>query len=226
MEEPSRNHRIEAMQQGHLGSLARAHVKCFPGFFLANLGASFLETYYENYLSSGYGFGALALDGSGEVVAFAVGVTHLDGQDSALLRRNLWKVARAIASQWFVNPALRRQVFERVGRLSRVFRRTVTKDIPAAEVSREALPYVVLTSLGVDPEHRGSGLAEAVMAKFEELALARGYAFMRAATSIDNHRAVAFYGKNGWVVESYQTASNGVTFEKEIKSLPAAERGD
>lgn len=209
-------HAVVEMQEQHLRSLARAHAACFPGFFLANLGEDFLESYYENYLTSDYGFGAVAVDGLGSVTAFAVGVTHLDGQDSALLRRHFGKVFRAIARQWFTNASLRKQVYERVGRLSRVFRRTVSRDLPAAASTKEAVPYVVLTSLGVLPEGRGSGLAEQVIEKFEELAARRGYTAMRAATSIDNHRAKAFYEKNGWVVESFQLESNGVTFEKFI----------
>lgn len=215
------SHQVVELQKDHLRALATAHVACFPGFFLANLGEQFLEAYYENYLESGYGFGAVALDQEGSVAAFAVGVTHLDGQDSALLRRHFGKVARAIASQWFVNASLRRQVYERVGRLTRVFRRTVTRDLPPAARSKEVTPYVVLTSLGVHPGKRGSGVADEVMRKFEELSLARGYGAMRAATSQDNHRAIAFYQKTGWEVESYQHASNGVTFEKRLKA-PAA----
>ncbi|MGO9038947.1 MAG: GNAT family N-acetyltransferase [Steroidobacteraceae bacterium] len=50
-----------------------------------------------------------------------------------------------------------------------------------------------LDDLFVDPEHRGSGVAQALMRGLAEVGRARGWATIRWLTAEDNYRARAFY---------------------------------
>lgn len=216
---------VVVLQTQHVASLARAHAACFPGFFLTNLGVDFLEVYYDHCLASPYGFGAAAVDRQGKVLAFAIGVTELDGQDSALLRRHAGRVIRTIATRWFVDPDVRKQVRERFRRFIRILGRSLHRQDPQeAKDVREVIPYATLTSIGVLPEMRGHGLAEGVLQGFENEVRSRGYRAIRAATSMDNHRALAFYRKNGWYVESVRPHENGTTLEKLLDQPEAANK--
>lgn len=212
--DPPTTLRIAPLAASHVPSLAAAHVRCFPGFFLTNLGERFLETYYGSYIATDTGFGIVALDEADRVVAFAVGTTELDDQDAILLRRHPWSVLRAVATRWFVTPEIRQQVYERSRRflrlLGRIARPRPSRDAPAPAHA----PFVTLTSVGAVPEVRGTGVAMQVVGAFAEEVRRRGYRSMRAATSIDNHRAVAFYERTGWRVESVREHENGVTFER------------
>jgi GNAT superfamily N-acetyltransferase len=71
-----------------------------------------------------------------------------------------------------------------------------------------------LTSLGVLPEHRGSGLSTAIVESFEREVRRRGFRRVRASTGFDNARSRAFYEKIGWVVEQSREDQNGIDFER------------
>lgn len=75
------------------------------------------------------------------------------------------------------------------------------------------IPAVTLTSLGVLPGHRGSGLSAEIVAAFEDVAQRHGFRRVRVSTALDNHRARAFYEKIGWTVEGVREHQNGIDFE-------------
>lgn len=214
---------IRPYDDAHVDALAKAHAECFPGYFLTRLGDSFLKQFYGHYLRSGFGFGVVALAQDGTVAAFAVGVTDLDAHDASFVRRHRVRIAMTVAGRWCVDGVVRKQVSERWNRLVRVATLRVRRKRstqPQQAVDRE-IPYATLTSVGVVPAFRGSGLAEMVVSAFGEEVRARGYATMRVATALDNHRAIAFYERTGWSVESVQEKAKGVTFERAVGLEPS-----
>ncbi len=66
---------------------------------------------------------------------------------------------------------------------------------PSAENTRAA----ELTAFWVAPEARGQGVAEAMVALLVEWAAAQGFAVLEAGVVEDNHRAIAFYKRFGFV---------------------------
>lgn len=210
---------IENISQTTLKSLALAHERCFPGYFLTNLGKDFLEVYYRHYMESGMGFGVVAVGSDGVVQAFAMGVTDLDGQDATLFRKYAGRVIWTVMTRWFVDRDVRIQVMQRLRRFRKVLGRLARGDRSHPEAKAKPEPEVrvaYLTSIGVLPSMRGSGIAQELMRSFEEQVTQRGFFEVRASTSIDNHSAVAFYKKDGWSVRSIREYENGITFSKAL----------
>lgn len=206
---------LSSMCETHIDGLAKAHMICFPGYFLTNLGEDFLRTYYGSYLHSVHGFGVVALDDKGEVVAFAVGTTELDGQDAKLLRAHAGRVLWTVAKGCLLDAEVRRQVYSRLRRFGRVIKRA-SREGSSSSFQGTPAPFVSLTSIGVVPALRGSGLASELLNRFELEARTRDFREIRASTSIDNFRAVEFYKKSGWLVQSVVEEQNGITFQKPL----------
>lgn len=207
---------IVPLEARHVPGIARAHAMCFPGYFLTNLGVDFLRLYYRTCLEQGGGFGVVAVRDDGDVRGFAVGVPDLDHQDAVLLRRHPWRVVARVAWAWLSKPSIRSQVNQRVRRMGRIVGRIVRHDIGARGTLPSDVPFATLTSLGVLPDERRTGLATQLTTGFEEAARRAGFDVVRASTSSDDEVSVSFYGHNGWHVESVRPWENGVTFEKRL----------
>lgn len=206
--------RIVEFAPPHVAGVAAAHANCFPGYFLTNLGADFLQMYYRACLTEGAGFGVVALDASGGVHGFAVGVPDLDHQDAALLRRHPLRVTWAVARAWVTDRQVRAQLAQRLRRMVRVVAGIVRHDIGAPDSAPVDVPFATLTSLAVLPGERRTGAASRLVSAFERVAARRGFGVVRASTSMDDAVAVAFYVGNGWRIESERPSERGVTFEK------------
>ena len=62
---------------------------------------------------------------------------------------------------------------------------------------------------GIREGHRRKHLGSAVLKKFEEMAAAKGYRFVRLYTdAVDNDAAIAFYKANGYTCEPYENAED------------------
>jgi len=209
---------FQDVEEGHLASLVAAHEACFPGYFLTNLGAAFLNAYYRNYLESECGFGTVAIDTDGTVLAFATGTSDLSGQDARLVKRHFALIAASLLKGAVVSSALRRQLSERMARFAPVVRRLALGSgpakAPAAANGKPRIPAVTLTSLGVLPDQRGSGLSSRTVEAFEEQVYGRGFRRVRVSTGLDNERAIAFYRKIGWTVEGVWPKQNRIDFER------------
>ncbi len=214
---PAAGASVELLEPRHLPSLAAAHTACFPGYFLTNMGPWFLERYYQVYIDLPEAFGVVAVDGDARVLAFAAGTTDLARHDAALVRSRSAAVLWAVTKAAVVNASVRRQVltrFTRIGKVaSRALRRPGRRAAAPAGTSSPRPPSMILTSVGVLPELRGSGLAVTIVEAFEDEVRRQGLHRVRASTGIDNARARAFYEKNGWVVTSIREEANGIDFE-------------
>jgi alpha-beta hydrolase superfamily lysophospholipase/GNAT superfamily N-acetyltransferase len=85
-------------------------------------------------------------------------------------------------------------------------------------------PYAELKRFWVDPIHRGTGAADAVMAAVLDHALAHGRRIVRLETGDRQHAAVRFYGRHGFVVVDrfppYEASVTSVCMQRMIRRMP------
>jgi GNAT superfamily N-acetyltransferase len=209
---------IELLQRRHLLSLAAAHAACFPDYFLTNMGLQFLQRYYEVYIDFPEAFGVVAVNGGGGVVAFAAGTADLSRHDAVLIRSHPLAVVWAVTKAAALNNTVRQQVLQRLTRIGKVMSRALRgPDKSATAPSGNGSPplqSVTLTSIGVLPDHQGSGLSMTIINAFEREVRRLGRQRMKASTKLDNTRARAFYEKAGWIVTGVREEDNGIDFER------------
>lgn len=206
---------IVPFEPAHVEGVAQVHSDCFPGFFLTQLGVDFLELYYNHYLKSSFGFGAVALGDDDSVEGFVLGVTNLDAHDSSFLKRHLLAITAIVSRRFLYDATVRQKVWERGRRFARIaMKMKMGERRPSGQVNLATDPYATLTSLAVRPALRGTGAATDLVDAFGAMVKSKGFPSMRAATALDNHRARAFYEKSGWVVQQVRESENGVTYER------------
>ncbi len=209
---------IELLQRRHLQSLAAAHAACFPDYFLTNMGLPFLQRYYEVYVDFPEAFGVVAVNSGGGVVAFAAGTADLSRHDAVLMRSHPLAVVWAVTKAAALNKSVRQQALQRLTRIGKVMSRALRgPDKSATAPSGNGSPplqTMTLTSIGVLPDHQGSGLSMTIIDAFEREVHRLGRQRIKASTRFDDPRARAFYEKAGWVVTAVREEANGIDFER------------
>jgi ribosomal protein S18 acetylase RimI-like enzyme len=209
------SYRIVPLADDHIVALVQAHCDCFPGYFLTNLGRKFLETYYRSYLESSGGLGTVALDPAGRVLGFVVGTADGSELESRLYRRHACRVVWTLLTRSLTSRDVRRQLVERIGHLGQGLRVLVGGRRAAAQTKVSDEDAVArLKSIGVRPECRGMGLAEALQTAFEQDMARRGVTRLGLSVLQGNDRAIRFYHKTGW--RQIHATERGVWFVKEL----------
>lgn len=171
--------------------LAVLHQTAFPGFFLSNLGETFLRQFYLGFLGDKTAVTVIAHDSTGTVIGAVVGSTDPNGFFGRLLRRRLAGFAFASATAALRHPST-------IPRLLRAIK--YRGDSPRGQGA-------LLSSICVDPATRTQGLGRNLLAQWELQARLQGARHAFLSTDADgNERVNAFYQRAGWTVAStYKT---------------------
>jgi len=175
-------------EEKDLSQVADVHVAAFPGFFLTMLGHSFLRVMYRAFLVSP-GSVFVVDESDGRVRGFAVGVLKAAGKDRKLAVRFFPQFAVAVLPGILRNPI-------------KVIRRIIGQLL--SEGGQPEMPdgCVVLRSIGVLPEMKGAGVANRLLAEFENFAREKGAKAVALTTDAENNeRAIGFYVKHGYQVQ-------------------------
>ena len=211
---PANECSIEPLALEHVDHLAQAHCDCFPDFFLTSLGPEFVSFFYRCMARHAPCFAVVAVEPSGRVAGFAAGARSGDDLKHYIYRNHFLFVAWTLAKQFVLEPKVRQFLFSRLGQLNKAFRLVLRRSPPAptprannitdpdekTKVLAHLASAASLMSMGVRPEHRGTGLAERLILAFEEQALLREITCIELSTFKTNSRAIAFYEKVGYKI--------------------------
>jgi ribosomal protein S18 acetylase RimI-like enzyme len=176
-------------------ALARLHLAAFPGFFLSELGASFLTLFYRRVAETPSALSAVALDQTGQPVGFVVGSSNPRGFYRRLLLRDWLSFGLRALPSAIARPA-------RVRRLVRAVRH------PAANPAGEGTAG--LFSLAVDPRLQGGSIGRSLVEAFLRAAAERSITSVYLTTDArDNERVNRFYERCGFRLERSFTTPEG-----------------
>ena len=173
--------------------MARCHLEAFPGTFMTLMGERWLEALYGFYLDQSRGVCIVAADEGGNVVGLAVGGDP--GIRDKFLRYALYRYPHLIAAGFF-RAALVRQVL--IGEVTRRFTGSASVAVASEDFDPRHAPVGNLLSIGIVPHARGSGIARALLRRFESECATRGYRSLKLSVLRSNSRAIGFYTKLGW----------------------------
>jgi ribosomal protein S18 acetylase RimI-like enzyme len=171
--------------EGDIDAVARIHVAAFDGFFLSQLGYSFLCVMYRAFLKSPSSLFVVFETAPGQLAGFAVGA--LQGQ------KDRWLAVRFLPQfLWAVVPAVLRHPVPVMMRLwARFFDAGESLQVPPGAA--------VLRSICVLPTLQGAGAATSLLQAFEGLALSKGARQVFLTTDeVNNERAQRFYERGGY----------------------------
>lgn len=188
-----------------LRAIVTVHQQAFAGFFLTELGPSFLREYYARVLNCPVGLLLVAADTDG-VQGFVAGSVE-PTEFYRALRADKVKLGLTILPALLQRPA-------RVGRVLTNFRRT------GDDAERPPEGVAELASIGVSPRAVGQGLGRALAKAFAQAAGTRGCRGVYLTTdTYDNDRVNDFYQKQGYRLTGTLIAHGGRSLNQYLLDL-------
>lgn len=223
---PSWNeYRYEKISQDHLQQVVALHEQCFPGYYLTQLGPSFMGVMYAWYLESPEAIAHLAVGEDGRLVGFVAGTVNGATYRKSLFRKAWRPMLLALGGRLVSKPALTLLlVAERKDlvwqAVSTILRRGSGEEREAMAGSDREPPTASLVSIGVRPSARRSGVGASLSELFVAEARERGCERVTLSVRADNVPARRFYEGMNWeeVTRSSKSyhGSVSITYQKEL----------
>lgn len=178
--------KIKAIDSNEIKLVVRIHMDAFKGFFLTDLGESFLTTYYKSVLNHPYGILLGYFEGD-TLLGFCAATKMSRGFNSRLVKANFVEYA-------FVGLRLLLKKPFAIVRLVKNF----TKSDNAH--TDECL-YSELLSIGVASEAQGLGVGKKLLGELERRL--KEYKVQKLSLTTDyeeNEKVIGFYKANGYTI--------------------------
>lgn len=184
-----------------IAAIARCHNECFKNSLSSQLGLAYIKKTFEWFFDKDNRF-LFHITVDGKVVGYCGGFIPQyigDGSTSGMMQYAMRQaITGALLHPWLLLHKDVRAMYPLIFKnLKRTLfkKQTVTKPIePVKKFDRR----VGLVVIGVSPQHRGSGVFQALMREFENRA--RSYHIYKLVLSVrkNNARAIKAYTKQGW----------------------------
>lgn len=198
-----------------VNAIADLHLLAFPGYFLSHLGRRFLRLFYAFFLVNEVSHCIVAVDDD-KVIGLVAGT--LDGTQhyTTFYRRKFVQIAITVGARFLQDPVVRREIVRRAGHLrfaAAALLRPGPQPPAVPEKESDQTPARLL-SIAVHPDYRGKGVAERLTGLLISRVCRDGVSRVGLTVKSDNTRAIAFYKKDGWIVE--RATSESVRFYRDI----------
>jgi GNAT superfamily N-acetyltransferase len=182
VEPPNTNTHISVMCLSDVPDVVAIHLSAFHGFFLSDLGRSFLSIFYASVVEDSSGV-ALVARVAEQIQGFMVGTTQPSGFYRRIFSRKGYRFAFAAMIPALRNPRI-------ILRLLRSFQRTTEYRIPGAALA---------LSLGVAPAAQGKAIGYSLVSAFLNECRQIGAQCVYLTTDqLNNDRANRLYLKIGF----------------------------
>lgn len=211
---------IRSMQPEDRAQAAQLHQRVFPDYFLSHMGQRFLECFYGDFSGppGNYGFVAVC---EATLVGAVIGTADSSAFYDRFYRRN-WGIATlALARGLVLDPFMRQNITTRIVHIPIALRAIVGRrkgSAPQLDPGQQGAGAARLLSIGVDPQHRGQGIAAALVDSFCQRLRSDGITEVGLSVRADNHGAIAFYTKTGWQRE--HASDTTIRFRRPTQAQP------
>jgi ribosomal protein S18 acetylase RimI-like enzyme len=213
------------MGQHHLRQVVVLHEECFPGYYLTQLGPSFLKAMYGWYVENPQAIALVAVGDDGHLLGFVAGTMDGSNYRESLFRTTWGPMLLALVKRLVSRPALTlRLVAERKDLawqgLSSIFGPGSAEKPEAKASLGQGAPSASLVSIGVRPSARRSGVGTELSELFLTEARKRGCERVTLSVRDDNLEARRFYENMEWeeTARSSETYHGrvSITYEKDL----------
>jgi ribosomal protein S18 acetylase RimI-like enzyme len=208
--------RASPLTKSDVEAVVRLHQRCFPDYFLTQLGPWFLRRFYAEFLFHPLSYGVVLRSTGNELIGFVVGTSDSSAHFCNFYRRNAVRAIPLIAGKLLTRSEVRRMIGARLGHVWFAVRSMLPggkRTAPAPTGPAEQCA-VRLLSIAIAPEQRGTGAAQAITEYFESVLRQAGHRRYGLSVRPTNGRAIRFYRRTGWQLTCQSPA--GLWFEKDL----------
>ena len=174
--------------------IAVLHQKAFPGFFLTQLGKTFLQTLYKGYLYD-KNSNILIAEENGEIKGFLAYSNDYSYFYKELIKHRIIQFAWCSFLAFLRHPSFARRLF-------RAFKKSDSVE--------KKEKYVELASICVDPRNMGCGVGTQLIDYLKSITDFSCFEYINLETDADNNEAAnAFYTKNNFVLYRQYITTEG-----------------
>lgn len=190
----------------HLDEVVDLHTQTFPEYFLTHLGSKMLKLFYGEFVdqSGNYGFVACS---ENRVVGFVAGTANSDALYAQFYRRHFLNLMGIFAVCLIKDAYIRKNIWDRTVHIRRAVKSLFVRDTTTSKPKNDDSDLTTdilarLLSIGVDSNFRGRGVADMLVRALCHRLAQDGIETVGLSVNADNARAIAFYKKNGWSIET------------------------
>lgn len=170
--------------KSNIDEIVNVHNSAFPGFFLTELGESFLKLYYDSVLKSKSGI-LLECSEDGKVIGFCAACTESKGFNTNLIKENFSRFALEGIRLIFTKPKALIRLYNNLSKTSEEF--------------KDNGEYAELMSIGVNNNIQSKGVGQALLHELEEILRSACIKKLSLTTDVsDNEKTLRFYSKSGF----------------------------
>ena len=184
--------------------IAACHIACFPGSLASKLGTKYVIKTLDWFLVSPNRF-LFHAEEDGKVVGYCGGFIPGkpgDGSSSGMLQHAFIEAVKGLLTKpWLI---IHPEVRQHYPFIWRNIKRRITGKITPAVTPAKAVPfkpYAGLVVIGVYPSYRGKGVAQLLMAGFENRSRQLEQRQLILSVKKDNSRAIKAYNNYGWSIK-------------------------
>lgn len=198
---------VQELNKNHVEQVVKLHKQAFVGFFLTELGTSFLNQYYRSVIASSKAVNVGVFDQANALLGFAVTSKKSKGFSKKLIAGNFLG---------FFFEGLR-LIFTRPKALIRLIKNLEKK---SDGIVTDTGNYSELLSIATDPSKQGLGVGKLLLVETEKILKEQNFPKLALTTDFDdNQPVIRFYQKNGYsIYYDFKTYPNRKMY-KLIKDL-------
>lgn len=187
----SSNIKIRPISIYECNQVAAVHARAFPNRSLTKLGTEAIRRYYVSQMNNTntcYAFGAIH---EGVMIGYIFSGVFT-GVLTGFIRRNKWfLICKVLTHPWFIFDPMFRDA------LKLATQKLIKKPSTPKKPNKEKV-FVIL-AIAVEPAQEKKGVGQQLLDLCEEKAREGGFSRMSLTVNPDNHKAIRFYQKNGWL---------------------------
>ena len=188
------------MTLGDLDGVVKLHRECFPGLIsiFTALNDDILKCYYAEVIEEPESCATVLEEpNSGDIVGLAIG-TMKPGFQRRFMRRHFFRFSWSIFRAFFVNPVVRKAVWERLKHIKRLLVGKGDIELADLGVSAPEGAEALFMLVGVSARWRGEGNAERLVEYFVARMCEKGVTRIRGSVPPNNLASLILYKCLGW----------------------------
>lgn len=179
---------VKNLDNTHLAQIVALHEEAFKGFFLSELGTSFLKQYYKAVVKNINALNLGVFDEKNQLIGFAVTAKKSLGFNKTIIKENFFN---------FFTEGLK-IIFSRPKAIYRIIKNL---DKKSKDVKNDSGEYCELLSIATHPKKQGLGIGKLLLSETEKQLKAEGFTLLALTTDFfNNDPVVRFYEKSGYTI--------------------------